>query len=351
MRGRRQDSLFGFEIAFRSMKLNKRHIILLVFLFCSALIPILSLCAPVGQAKQNVEFVVRQGSSAIQVAQNLEKYKLINSALFFRLYLALSGNSKSIQAGKYSFHDAMWMSDIASHLVSGKVKLNVLTIPEGWHHRQIGDFLASKGLVKNREEFLRLSQDPKLLKKYRIIDTSTEGYLYPESYMIPDHYSGAQLHRLMLDKFFKVLKELGSAKYTSRELRQRIILASIVEREASHAKERPIIARVFLNRLEKKMKLESCATVQYLFERSKAKLYLSDLARPSPYNTYIHYGMPPGPISNPGRAALEAAFLPDHNNYLYFVVKPDRTHHFSERYSEHLRAKDKYINSDIVAAE
>ena len=333
------------------MKLSSPHILLLVFLSCLLLIPLLSLCAPPGHGKQSLELNVTSGLSAAHVAQLLEKHKLINSALFFRLYLRLGGNSQSIQVGRYMLHDGMWMNEIAERLVSGKVALHAITIPEGWHHRQIGDFLASKGLVKNRQEFIDLSRDPKLLKKYRILDNSTEGYLYPETYMIPDNYSAADLHRLMLEKFFEVLKELGSTEYSPKELRQSIILASIVEREARHAKERPIIARVFLNRLKKQMKLESCATVQYLFDRSKPKLYLSDLARPSPYNTYIHHGMPPGPISNPGKAALEAAFLPRHNDYLYFVVKPDGTHHFSERYSEHLRAKKKYIDSDLVVTQ
>ena len=333
------------------MKGNKGYILLLVFFACIFLIPVFSLCAPLGKGKQRLELAVSNGMSAAQVARTLEKHKLISSALFFRIYLRLGGNSQSIQAGRYNLHDGMWMSGIARSLVSGKVILQAITIPEGWHHRQLGDYLSSKGLVKNRQEFIKISRDPKLLKEYKILDASTEGYLYPETYMLPDNYSGVELHRLMLDKFFQVLKELGSAAYSPRELRHRVILASIVEREARHPRERPVIARVFLNRLKKQMKLESCATVQYLFERSKPKLYLRDLARPSPYNTYIHYGMPPGPISNPGRAALEAAFLPHHNNYLYFVVKPDGSHHFSERYSEHLRAKKKYIDSDLVVAE
>ncbi len=323
------------------------------FLILLLSILIFPLFAPVGEGKRKLSFRVYKGESAQQVGRNLAREKLIAHSSAFRWYLHLSGQAEQIQAGSYYLHDAMWMDDIAAALTQGRVELRPLTIPEGWNHRQIGDYLQKEGLVESREVFLALSRDKAVLRKYNILDDSTEGYLYPDTYMIPESYSAKQLHELMLKNFFTVLDRLlpKRSSYSSEKLRERIILASIVEREARHAQERPIIAGVFLNRLHRKMKLESCATVQYLFPAPKAKLYLRDLTLPSPYNTYRNHGLPKAPISNPGKAALKAAFFPQQNSYLYFVVKADGRHHFSESYHEHLQAKKKYIDSDIVIAE
>ncbi len=330
------------------INIKRKHILLFVLFFCITIVPLFSLCAPVSNGEHKIEFSIPKGVGASFVANKLKKEKLISNPIFFRFYLRLIARADRIQTGIYRLHDGLWMHEIAEKLVSGKVRLHPITIIEGWNNRQIGDYLTRKSLVTSREEFLRLSRDPIILKKYGIQTSSTEGYLYPDTYYIPDTYDFKQIHKIMLDKFFNVIKELGAEKFTPSDLSNRIILASIVEREARHPEERPIIARVFLNRLQKKMKLESCATVQYLFPKPRAKLYHRDLAIPSPYNTYIHYGMPPAPIANASQAALKAAFAPEKNEYLYFVVKPRGTHHFSRTYTEHIYAKKKYIDSDLV---
>ena len=333
-------------------KKYKHHIfglaILIVFL---GIVSLFFFLAPVGTGAHQVELDISSGMDASHVTRLLKAKHLISHETFFLWYLRLQNLSSKIQVGTYELHDGMRLSQIIHILTSGKVKLHPITIPEGWNHRQIGDFLAKKALVKDREEFLSISRNPQVLQQYKIPAPSTEGYLYPETYMIPAGFSGKKLHKLMLEKFFATIKEINKPRlYTPKELQEKIILASIVEREALHPGERPIIAQVFLNRIQKGMKLESCATIQYLFEKPQAKLYLQDLARPSSYNTYLHYGWPPAPISNPGKAALEAAFRPQKNKYLYFVVKPNGSHHFSENYRAHLLAKKKYIKSDLVAS-
>ena len=332
---------------------KKKGIYLLAFLlFIFSLGLIISFHAPLGQGEKELLFHIPKGVGASFIAKELAKESFINNANYFRLYLSLRGWANEIQAGDYELNNSMWLGEIAKILVQGKVRLVSITIPEGWNNRQLGDYLSKEGYAKSRADFLSLSRDPKILKKYKIMDASTEGYLFPNTYKIPPSYTDKEIHILLLNTFFKVIKELGAyKKYKGKELRDRIILASIVEREARHSKERPVIARVFLNRLEKGIKLESCATVQYLFEKSKAKLYYQDLARPSPYNTYIHYGLPLAPISNPGKEALKATFYPEENKYLYFVVKPDASHHFSETYAGHLKAKKKYIDSDLVPSQ
>ena len=347
-------AIYNKGATYKEYKVNKKTIYnpktlgLIAFLFLLILIPILSLCAPVGKGNQKVNFNIVQGMGAGRIAQELKKEGLIVSPSFFKIYLYLTSNIAHLQKGSYELDDGMWMPFIIHKLTTGKVKLNVLTIPEGWNNRQIADYLLEKGLVKNRLEFLEITKDKAILSKYKIPSESTEGYLYPETYNIPFNYTAYQFHLLLLESFFDNLKKSNFKAKNNKELHEKIILASIVEREARKPEERAVIARVFLNRLQRNIKLESCATVQYLFDKSHPKLYIQDLYIASPYNTYMHKGLPPAPISNPGKAAMLAAFYPQKNDLLFFVVKPDGSHHFSKTYKEHLEAKKVYIDSDLV---
>lgn len=298
-----------------------------------------------GSGEETVEFEVPPGVGAFRVAKDLSEQGLIRSIDGFRAYLRVSGKSGSIKVGVYALNDGMSASEIATVLTEGKVRLTGLTIPEGWTNRQIGDYLAEKGFVRDRAEFLRMSSDPKVLEKWGIPDKSTEGYLFPETYMVARGSSAGAIHEAMLGNFFRVLEEVRGSREITPAVRARIVLASMVEREAVKSEERPMMAQVFLNRLERNMRLESCATIQYLFDKPKPRIYNRDLEIESPYNTYRNPGLPPGPISNPGRAAIEAAFAPQSSEYLFFVLKPDGSHHFSKTYREHLNAKKKYIDS------
>ncbi|MCB1174870.1 MAG: endolytic transglycosylase MltG [Leptospiraceae bacterium] len=301
----------------------------------------------VGDGSHKVEFEVSRGSGAWRVARDLYRESLIDSPDRFIWYLKLTNRSDQLKAGVYSLDDGMTGTAIADLLIAGRTRLIALTIPEGWTNRQIGDYLTEKGFVSDRARFLAIARDRELLKKYAILDDSTEGYLFPETYMVPPGYEARKIQELMLKRFQKVLQAIvaGSGReWSAKEIRDRVVLASIVEREAVRDKERPMMARVFLNRLDKNMRLESCATVQYLLDKPRAKLYERDLQIQSPYNTYRNGGLPPGPVSNPGKAALEAAFQPVENDYLYFVLKPDGSHYFSQSYREHLNAKHKYLD-------
>jgi UPF0755 protein len=220
------------------------------------------------------------------------------------------------------------------------------TIPEGWHNRQIAELLTSRGMAQSAQEFLDLTANEEVLVKYKIQADSTEGYLFPDTYTIPLNYPLAKIHEAMLRRFFQVLKEVAVDKNTDPfDLQQKIILASIIEREAAKPEELPVMAGVFLNRMNKRMKLESCATVQYLLPKPKQKLLEKDLLIKSPFNTYLHKGLPPGPISNPGRAALAAVYAPKETDALFFVLKPDGTHHFAATYREHNNAKKMYLDT------
>lgn len=308
---------------------------------------VLSPDQPVGDGSHQVEFEVAKGSGASSVTRHLYEEGLINDQSSFRWFLRITNRADKLKAGVYSLNNGMSIPQIADILTEGKTKLVSITIPEGWTNRQIGDYLTDKKFVESRAEFLNLTRDRKVLDQFGILDQTTEGYLFPDTYMIPPGYDAKKIQLLMLKRFFKVLEEIMTKKNLhpgSGELRRFVILASIVEREAVKAQERPMMARVFLNRLDKGMRLESCATIQYLFDKPKPRIYNKDLEIVSPYNTYRNKGLPPGPISNPGRAALEATFNPLENQYLYFVLKEDGSHSFSKTYNEHLRAKKQYLN-------
>jgi UPF0755 protein len=298
-----------------------------------------------GDGATAVEFEVPPGVGAFRVARELEGQGLIRDPDAFRLYLRLSGKSQAIKVGVYELNDGMSAAQVASILTEGRVQLTGLTIPEGWTNRQIGDYLAEKAYVPDRAAFLKIASDAETLKKWGIPDRSTEGYLFPETYMVARGSSAEVIHEAMLKNFFKVLEDVSGSREITPQVRSRIVLASMVEREAVRPEERPMMAQVFLNRLDQNMRLESCATIQYLFDRPKPRIFERDLEIESPYNTYRNPGLPPGPISNPGRAALEAAFEPKAGDYLFFVLKPDGSHHFSRTYGEHLRAKKKFIDS------
>ena len=300
-----------------------------------------------GHGDIKVEFEVPRGSGAVSVSNELFKEGLIDSPQSFRWLLRITNRSNKLKAGVYSLNDAMSASQIADILTEGKVKLVSITIPEGWTNRQIGDYLAQKGYVNDREEFLKITRDKSVLDKYGILEQTTEGYLFPDTYKIPPKYPAPKIQEIMLKRFFKVLDGIQAKKkiaIPAQELRKLVILASIVEREAVKPNERPMMARVFMNRLDKNMRLESCATIQYLFDKPKPRIYNRDLEIQSPYNTYRNKGLPPGPISNPGMAALLSALDPIQNDYLYFVLKEDGSHHFSKTYNEHLNAKNRYLN-------
>ncbi|RYF09804.1 MAG: endolytic transglycosylase MltG [Deltaproteobacteria bacterium] len=190
-------------------------------------------------------------------------------------------------------------------------------------------------------QFENAARDRALLAKYGIDGPTAEGFLFPDTYNVVRGSSPQALVEAMLQRFFGQLQTLPGAKALSPQaLYDRVILASIVERETFDREELPVVAGVFHNRLEHDLKLESCATVQYLLEVPKPRLDAEDIRIDSPYNTYRHLGLPPGPIANPGLAALRAALAPQEHDLLYFVSLEDGTHrhHFSRTLAEHQKA-------------
>lgn len=257
------------------------------------------------------------------------------------LWAIFKGGSKNIKAGEYSLNKSMAPVRIFHLLASGAVKTHPVTLPEGLTIEQIAGILAEKDLV-NKEEFIALATDKALAAAYHIDGQSLEGYLFPDTYFVSRDRGSREIIDLMVERFWDVYNGLVKDRHSQMPLWEVVTLASIVEKETGLPEERPVIASVFLNRLKKRMRLESDPTVIYGIKDFDGNLKKRDLDSPSPYNTYCHYGLPPGPIANPGRESLRAVLIPAETDYLYFVSKNDGSHHFSATLSEHNRAVARY---------
>lgn len=292
---------------------------------------------------RHVDFAVRSGSNLNSVTHRLAEANLIQSQFFFKLYMRLTGKANKIKFGVYDLTDGMSASKIAQALTSGKTKTISITIAEGLHNRQIADLFVAKKFFASRDEFMQFASKKSLLDKYKIPAQSIEGYLFPDTYFLPQGYPKEKIMEHMIDHFYEKTKDIKNFPTDPKKIHETVILSSIVEREAKRKEERPLIAAVFHNRLRDSEPLESCATVQYLFEKPKARLFYKDLEVDSPYNTYKVKGLPPGPIGSPGIAAINATVNPEKTDYKFFVLKGDDAHYFSKDFKEHNAAKKKYI--------
>ncbi len=331
--------------------MSKRGLILisalLAFFLCAFVVLYMGyfLISPAGVDEKEEIFIVKKGSGLRPVATELEERGLIRSRHLFMVWAILKGGTRNIKAGEYSLSQSLPPVRMFHILASGAVKTYPVTIPEGLTAEQIAEILAKKNLI-DKGEFISLVRDKTLVASYHIDGPSLEGYLYPDTYLISRDMGAKGLIDLMVNRFWHVYNSLIRDQKSSAgglsELREVVTLASIVEKETGLAEERPIIASVFLNRLKKRMRLESDPTVIYGLEDFDGNLKREDLRTPSPYNTYIHHGLPPGPIANPGREALSAVIDPVKTGYLYFVSKNDGSHYFSTTLKEHNRAVARY---------
>jgi len=263
----------------------------------------------------------------------------------FPVIARFMGVSNKLKAGEYRFKAGQTPYQVLRALESGSTLQRPLTIPEGENIYQIADIITAQG-CGSRERFLALVQDPEFVKGFGLKADSLEGYLFPDTYKCSRGQDEKNIIKMMVSRFKEVFDELddGPRAEAARSLsaREIVTLASIVEKETAVAEERPLIARVFLNRLKRGMRLQSDPTVIYGLADFDGNLTRRDLKQPSPYNTYVIKGLPPGPIGNPGREAIEAVLHPADGAYLYFVSKNDGTHQFSKTLREHNRAVVKY---------
>ncbi len=287
--------------------------------------------------------VIPDGATFQQAATLLEREQLIRSRSTFVMLGKAQEADRKIQPGEYEFNGAMPPAEILSKLLTGRVLLHAVTIPEGYTINQIADVLEEQRIT-NRSEFLRTASDKFLIKSLGISADTVEGYLFPDTYRFARATPAKEIIRTMVDQLGRVVTEdwHGRAKEMNLTFHQVLTLASVIEKETGAGDERPHISSVFHNRLKKRIPLQSDPTVIYGLPNFDGNLHKKDLSHPSPYNTYRWAGLPPGPIASPGADSIRAALYPATSKYLYFVSRNDGTHHFSATLIEHNKAVEKY---------
>jgi len=274
---------------------------------------------------------IPDGSTGKEIAKILHEKKLILNKDIFLFISDLTGSTKKFQSGTYKFNQKMNFLKIIYMLRKGQTLKIKITIPEGYTAEQIAELIEQKGLGK-KEKFMEIVKKNKL-----------EGYLFPETYFFEPDTTEEKIVVRMKQEFEKRFTEefKNRAKEIGMSVHQVVTLASIIEKEAKLDKERDIISGVFHNRLKKGWLLESCATVRYALKKYKDKLTYKDIKFESPYNTYLHYGLPPGPICNPGLKSTKAALYPAKTDLMFFFTKGEGTHEFSKYYKDHIEGQKK----------
>jgi UPF0755 protein len=321
---------------------------------------------PGGIATGKVTVEIPNGATAGDVSARLQEAGLIGNPTIFRLYAGQRGVAGRFKAGRYEIAAPASPKQILDTLVKGAAdELVTVVVPPGKNLLEVAEILAAAG-VAGKSELAAKASDPMFAAELGLPGNTLEGYLYPDTYRLRPHSTPARALIPLVRRHRQVWGELRATHAKAAlELKKTlgwddhnlVVLASIVEKETGRAEERPRIAQVFLNRLRmpafSPKLLQTDPTIIYgctvAVQRSTAcqkwdgrihRIHLDD--RDNPYNTYTHEGLPPGPISNPGRAALEAVLAPDHTPFLYFVAKNDGTHQFSRTVAEHNAAVVKY---------
>ena len=300
-------------------------------------------CNPPGATAPQEIVTIPAGATVRVVADSLAAHGIIRSPIGFRILTRVRGQDRKLQQGVYAFRRGEGALAALRALVSGRALLQRFTVPEGFTLLDIAE-AAERGLGIPRDSFLAAARDTALLREFEIPARSFEGFLQPETYLVSLGISAPKMVRVMAATFAGNWRPEWDALIRERGLDRRsvVILASIVETEARVDPDRPLIAAVYQNRLRLGMPLQADATVQYALQLAtgerKVRLWEKDYRFPSEYNTYLHPGLPPGPVGAPGQKSLEAVLRPAPVGYLYFVARSDGSHIFSRTYGEHLRA-------------
>jgi peptidoglycan lytic transglycosylase G len=276
------------------------------------------------------------------VADSLAAHGVIRYPLWFKLVARVKGVDRTIKAGVYELARDAPTGEVLRALAEGRTASARVTIPEGLTIPEVAAIVADRVGVP-ADSFVQAARDTGLARELGIRGSSLEGFLRPETYAVPLGASAADVARMMVEGFKAAWRPEWTARLDTLGMRriELLALASIVEGEARADDERETIAGVYRNRLRIGMPLQADPTVQYAIllatGRRKARLYEKDYLFPSPYNTYLHPGLPPGPVNSPSRRSIEAALYPAQVPYLYFVAGPDGRHLFSKTYDEHIR--------------
>jgi len=290
--------------------------------------------------RKTVPVLVREGENMHQVVQQLNNAGILPQKEIFILMGKLTGSDRRIHPGRYDFAEGITRSRILGMLSIGDIKYSDVTVPEGLTVKQIAGILKDRIGIDSLE-FIHSAKNAKLIDSLGIKAKDLEGYLFPNTYNLYWGISSDEVVKLMLGEFEKIFDEdlRKRAKQIGLGIHKVVALASMIEKETQIDEERPIVSAVFHNRLKSRMLLQCDPTVIYALPDFRKELYTNDLKIDSPYNTYKHLGLPPGPICNPGKKAIIAALYPSKVSYLYFVARGDGSHIFSASLDEHNHAR------------
>ena len=291
---------------------------------------------------QKVKFTVQQGMTTADIATMLHKLKLVNTPESFRMAAKIRGLDSALQAGDYEIISGMSNKDIVEVLSKGEVHYEVFTVPEAFTINKIAEKLEKEGLGKAadfKDAAKNYTPYPYMEINNSDIIYKAEGFVYPSTYYFTKGMSEKDILTMMVREFNKrltpaVREEIKASKMTVRDV---VNMAAMVEAEAVFREEMPLIAGVFLKRLQINMPIQSDTTIQYILGRQKKEVTIADTQIKSPYNTYTNPGLPPGPIANPSMEAINAVLHPIKTDYLYFVADKEGHHQFTKTYAEHLK--------------
>ena len=301
--------------------------------------------SPVEEEKR-VTVKIREGLSTAEIADRLAEKGVIDSTLKFRIWARIYGYDDKLRPGSYTFTAGMGDDEVFAKLLTGEKRLVQFTVPEGFGVKDIAERLYNLDLA-DKEEFIQAAKSfapYDYMKKHKDVFFAAEGFLFPDTYTVENDVEIEEILSLMSNTFDEKLTASMRAQATKMDLSiyDLITLASLVEREVRFPEDRAVVAQVLLKRLKLNLPLQTDATLQYLMDTPKEEVTIEDTQIDSPYNTYQHVGLPPGPIANPGMAAIEAVLHPANTDYLYFVADRSGHNHYAHTYEEHLNLVNKY---------
>jgi UPF0755 protein len=302
-----------------------------------------------GSNTRAARVTIPAGSSFGTAVDSLSRAGVISSPRLFRFYASSRRRDRALKAGTYLFAPGASWNDVLDALTRGKGLVHTVTIPEGFALSSIAPLLG-RALSVAPESVMVAASDSALRRRLDVPTPTLEGYLFPDTYTFAEGTSPEEAVRLLVARFEKVWKPEWDARLQELAMSRHDImtLASIVEKEARLAEERPVISAVYHNRLKRGMLLQADPTVQYALGRHVDRVLYKDLEVDSRYNTYRHAGLPPGPIASPGAASIEAALYPANVPYLYFVAHPDGHHEFRQTFAEHTEAREQIRRENPV---
>ncbi|MCX6765976.1 MAG: endolytic transglycosylase MltG [Candidatus Moranbacteria bacterium] len=301
-----------------------------------------------GSYRETKIFTVKKGERNVLIASRLKEEGLITGKIYFYYYLRTHGLQNKILPGDYELSGGLTIPEIALILAEEQTKFIKVTFPEGWTSKQMAERLKANGLPG--DDFLAIASNPQeLAENYNFLSgdgiKNLEGYLFPDTYFFAKDATAKDIAVKLLGIFnTKITPPMkADALARGKSLNEIVIMASIIEGEVRSEEDRKIVSGIFWKRLENGKPLESCATLAYVLGTRKAQYSYADTQFDSPYNTYLHQGLPSGPISNPGLSSIEAALYPQESNYNYFLSDPETGETiFSATYEEHNENKRKY---------